>query len=327
MVIAFSDEIEVNDMEVCAITMVRDDLFYIKRWIEYYGAQLGHKNLYVLVHGNSKQIRSLAAEVNYFNVPACQGDTKGGKNFNFDRFELINNIANGLQAYYDFVVVVDVDEFIVVDPDISSGLSEYLSSIQEPMTLTAFGLDVYHHIERYPTTIDLSKPILLQRPVCKVEPLYCKPAITNKKVRRGIGNHYTNDRRLYFAHGLYLFHMKYMDQVFSLGRHPHRNKLRGNQQTELKLFPSDDSADLNYRESIVSRYEGITKLPVTERFDFSYEKQAYEATWRRRRFFLQSDFWRSILDSRLSDYSFHWRFDPIRYDMLHMIPQRFRELV
>ena len=32
---------------ICAITMVRNDDFFLRKWISYYGKELGEENLYV----------------------------------------------------------------------------------------------------------------------------------------------------------------------------------------------------------------------------------------------------------------------------------------
>ena len=33
--------------KICALTMVRNDEFYLRKWVAYYGGQLGRENLYV----------------------------------------------------------------------------------------------------------------------------------------------------------------------------------------------------------------------------------------------------------------------------------------
>ena len=37
--------------KICAITMVRNDEFYLRKWVEYYGAQLGRDNLRIYFDG------------------------------------------------------------------------------------------------------------------------------------------------------------------------------------------------------------------------------------------------------------------------------------
>ena len=40
-----------------AMTMVGGDHFFLRRWVEYYGRQLGRENCYVLSHGGILNIR------------------------------------------------------------------------------------------------------------------------------------------------------------------------------------------------------------------------------------------------------------------------------
>ena len=33
------------DKKICVLTMLRNDDFYLKKWVEYYGAEFGRENL------------------------------------------------------------------------------------------------------------------------------------------------------------------------------------------------------------------------------------------------------------------------------------------
>ena len=41
---------------IAAITMVRNDAFYLRKWTAWYGAQLGEENLYILLDGRDQPI-------------------------------------------------------------------------------------------------------------------------------------------------------------------------------------------------------------------------------------------------------------------------------
>ena len=49
---------------ICALTMVRNDEFYLRKWVEYYGAQLGRENLYVYFDGVDQQVPEWCEGVN-----------------------------------------------------------------------------------------------------------------------------------------------------------------------------------------------------------------------------------------------------------------------
>ena len=42
--------------KICALTMVRNDNFFLKKWVEYYTAQIGASNLYVYFDGNDQVV-------------------------------------------------------------------------------------------------------------------------------------------------------------------------------------------------------------------------------------------------------------------------------
>ena len=40
--------------KIAAITMARDDEFFLNRWIAYYGKQFGTENLYIILDGTDQ---------------------------------------------------------------------------------------------------------------------------------------------------------------------------------------------------------------------------------------------------------------------------------
>ena len=47
--------------KIAALTMVRNDDFYLRKWVEYYGAQLGKENLYIYFDGLDQPIADFCA--------------------------------------------------------------------------------------------------------------------------------------------------------------------------------------------------------------------------------------------------------------------------
>ena len=109
----------------CAVTMVRDDLFFLRIWLDYYGGILGPENCYVINHGRGEAVADMAAEANVIGIPG-----EHHKNFDMKRWRLLNNIVNGLRSYYDHVIVGDVDEIVAVDPQAGKNLLEFLHNLQ-----------------------------------------------------------------------------------------------------------------------------------------------------------------------------------------------------
>ena len=71
-----------------ALTMVRDDAFYLKIWLRYYGEMLGRENCYIISHGRGEEVADLAAGCNVIGIP---GDPH--PQFEKKRWRLLNGAA------------------------------------------------------------------------------------------------------------------------------------------------------------------------------------------------------------------------------------------
>ena len=58
-----------------AMTMVGGDHFFLSRWVEYYGRQLGRENLFVLSHGGTIAVESEAGHGACFTIDLPYGGT------------------------------------------------------------------------------------------------------------------------------------------------------------------------------------------------------------------------------------------------------------
>ena len=107
--------------------MVRDDEFFLRKWISYYGAQLGQENLYVLFDGEDQTVPDFCGKANTIIHKRVKGMVaKADKG----RIDLISEKARELMKRYDIVIGMDVDEFLVVDPIKNMTLAEYLDTIE-----------------------------------------------------------------------------------------------------------------------------------------------------------------------------------------------------
>ena len=106
--------------------MVRNDDFFLQKWVSYYGAQLGKENLYIFFDGLDQRIPKFCNETNAFlhekiGKHVVEAEKCRLKFLSDQATKLFNN-------GYDLIVGVDADEYIVVDPKLEVGLREYLSS-------------------------------------------------------------------------------------------------------------------------------------------------------------------------------------------------------
>ena len=191
--------------KVAVITTVRDDDFFLKKWVAYYGGFFGREALYVINHGNQPAVREIAEGCNLFPIPDT--DTK---NFNIRRWRTQNGLLTALRQWYTHVIVCDVDEFIVVDPETGLDLGSWLTEHAKPGRVrTALGLEIVHMRDREPEGVD--DTILGPRRHAQLNPWYSKPCVLSTPAKLSRGGHYATWDKLDAPDFLYLFHMKYCD--------------------------------------------------------------------------------------------------------------------
>lgn len=189
---------------VAAVTMVRDDAFFLRAWLRHYGQMFGRENCYVINHGRGAEVAALAEGCNVIGIP---GDLH--KNFDVKRWGLINSLVGGLRRYYRHVIVGDVDELVVVDPEAGVDLREWLESAAENRVYTPVGLEVIHRIDCEPEPAEAC--ILGPRRHVRLAPHYSKPCIVSTPAKLSRGGHFAQYPKLHAPDPLYLMHLKFCD--------------------------------------------------------------------------------------------------------------------
>ena len=100
--------------KVAAITMARDDTFFLSRWIAYYGKQFGTENLYILLDGIDQEIPENAGNAHIKKLPHEDMSRAMGDKY---RINKLSEMAHKLLKTYDIVIGCDSDEFLIVDPN------------------------------------------------------------------------------------------------------------------------------------------------------------------------------------------------------------------
>ena len=189
--------------------MVRNDDFYLRKWVGYYGSQLGKENLYIYFDGLDQQIAPFcegthaeAVEKIGHQVVAAE---KGRLKF------LSDKAAELLSSGYDLVIGVDADEFIIVDPKVGKTLPEFLDGCRIGICLSALGLDFGQKLGEEPDVTE-DEPFLRQRHYAQIGTRYTKPSIVAKPCVWGSGFHRVKKHNFHIAKDLYLFHFGYFDK-------------------------------------------------------------------------------------------------------------------
>lgn len=195
--------------KIAAITMVRNDDFYLKKWVEYYSAQLGGKeHLFIYYDGTDQTIAPFCEGTYAELVPKIGTQVVSAEKGRLKY--LSEKAAILLQDGYDLVIGVDADEFIVVDPKLGKTLVQYLSEIKIKGAASGLGLDFGQKLGEE-DNITEDRPFLEQRHYAQLGTRYTKPSILAEPLRWGSGFHRVKGHNFHIVKDLYLLHFGYFD--------------------------------------------------------------------------------------------------------------------
>ena len=193
--------------KIAAITMARNDEFFLTHWIKYYGDEIGTENLYIYLDGTDQKIPKNAGAAHIKKLPHTDMPRAAGDKY---RIGLMNDLARELLKSYDIVIGCDCDEFLIVDTNTNKTLAEYLSGIKIRNTVSGLGLDVGQNMN-CESTLDTSAPILPQREYALLSTRYTKPVVKNAPVDWGSGFHSISGHNFHIDKNLYLLHFGAVD--------------------------------------------------------------------------------------------------------------------
>ena len=195
--------------KIFAITMVRNDEFYLRKWVEYYGRELGKENLYIYFDGEDQKVPSFCEGVYAELRPRNPGLVVKSEKL---RLTFLSEQAERLmkEKGYDVVIGVDADEYLIVDPKLGTPLREYLSLININVSVSGLGVDVGQNLA-CEDVINESKPFLSQRRYAYLCSRYTKPSVIASPVMWGSGFHRVKGHNFHIDKNLYLFHFGSID--------------------------------------------------------------------------------------------------------------------
>ena len=193
--------------KIAAITMARNDEFFLSHWIKYYGDEIGTENLYIYLDGTDQITPKNAGAAHIKKLPHTDMPRAAGDKY---RIGLMNDLARELLKSYDIVIGCDCDEFLIVDTNTNKTLAEYLSGIKIKNTVSGLGLDVGQNMN-CESTLDTSAPILPQREYALLSTRYTKPVVKNAPVDWGSGFHSISGHNFHIDKNLYLLHFGAVD--------------------------------------------------------------------------------------------------------------------
>lgn len=192
---------------IAAITMARNDEFFLSRWADYYGRELGIENLYIILDGTDQSAPKNANGANIIKLPHSDMSRAAGDKY---RIGKISDLATELFEKYDIVIGCDSDEFLIVDPREKKSLREYLSGLTYKTCVSGLGLDIGQNM-RQEKTLNQNKPLLTQRGYALLSTRYTKPVVLFRPARWGSGFHHVRGHTFHIDKNLYLLHFGAVD--------------------------------------------------------------------------------------------------------------------
>ena len=193
---------------IAAITMVRNDAFYLRKWTSWYGAQLGEENLYILLDGRDQAVPDWCPKAHVIPCDRVDGTVARADKGRINR---ISDEASRLFAEgYDLVIGTDADEMLAVDPKLGVGLAEFLSGLEVRTAVSGLGLDMGQRLGEEGDIAE-DRPFLEQRRYARLDTRYTKASVLGRPLRWGSGFHRVEGCNFHIVKDLYLFHFGYFD--------------------------------------------------------------------------------------------------------------------
>jgi hypothetical protein len=194
-----------------AMTMVYQDHYFLQRWVDYYGRQFGREHLYILSHGNDPEHDRICDGANVIHLPRDPTLWRMDRR----RWNLMSKFSAGMLRYYNWFIVGDVDEVVIVDPavapDLPSYLSRYTNAKTTPKSLSPFAVELIHNPEIEPEPLADDATILSRRRVFRANANYCKPCLLRLEAGFTIGGHANSHQPRVLDPHLYLIHLRFFD--------------------------------------------------------------------------------------------------------------------
>ena len=234
--------------KTAVLTMVYNEPHFMPMWSKYYSSQVGASNCYVVDHGSDDGSTENLGLINKIRIPRSPMD-------DFKRSKFISELASSLLHWYENIIYVDSDEFLVANPFKYGNLDDYCSANQNSV-VTAFGLNIHQIKTDLPLVDNLS--ILSQRSFARFAAAMCKPLITKIPINWTPGFH-SSDHETVF-NDIFLMHLHHYDTQNSLKR---LNKTRNMQWATLSAGSHQRVSDEEYT-LMVNAIAGLSIVSASE---------------------------------------------------------------
>ena len=207
--------------KIAAITMARNDAFFLKKWVSYYGKELGRENLYIYLDGLDQENPPESEGVNITKVEKIKGQVVSAEKA---RLKFLSDRAAELLTDYDLIIGCDADEFLIVDPKLEMSLRAYLSTLNIRTSASGLGLDVGQNLNEEAPIVE-SENFLSQRSYAFASTRYTKPVVVAQPLTWGAGFHRIKGHNFHIAEHLYLIHLGCFDDNMLQARFSDKDRM------------------------------------------------------------------------------------------------------
>lgn len=271
--------------KIAFVTMVRDEPVFLPIWIRHYARIVPPEHLFVICDGFDLPSPDAPRGVQILHVPQIPV-TPG---FEEGRWRMLTGFANALLERFDVVVLNDVDELIVVEPQAGCDLLTAVAQAVEIGVISPFAVELVHRLDLETAAFDAAQPVLRQRRFVRINAAYAKPCITARPIRWSLGGHTADFAKLHLSPHLYLFHLRAMDRDMMLARQAKRRKLVSDDTGKVvagvagpSWSVADDEVEAFLRKFVERG------APEDNDFDFGWQRDRIASVWEKDR---KTDFW------------------------------------
>jgi hypothetical protein len=191
---------------VAVWTMVRNEDYFLRLWVSYYAQFVPRENMFILLDGADSTLPDGLEGCQIVTFP--KGDV--GPGWDKKRWDFLSQFASALTTRFDLVVGGDVDELIVLDPQIGDDPIAHILADTTAPVISPFAIELVHRIDQeHP--LDQNHPVLAQRAFGRINMWYSKPCIIRAPIRWSLGQHFSTHPELHLSRDLYLFHLRFVD--------------------------------------------------------------------------------------------------------------------
>lgn len=190
-------------MKIAYITMVWQDYWFLERWVAHVERAVPRRQIYIINHGGDPRVDALAEGCNILQVPREELTV----DLTERRWTLIGNLARGLLGFYDRVISLDVDEFLVSTDPARSVTEQITAAGTDTVALAPIGLNCI------PVPLEGAEagPAVLDRyPQALISTNYTKPCIINAPVDYTPGGHGIYDHSFDVTSRIALLHLHFV---------------------------------------------------------------------------------------------------------------------